>query len=64
MSKQPDILDFRQRVREKQVARDADEADLKSGRRSAKEINERNSMFSALGPSALRNARVVLPEKR
>lgn len=57
-------LDFEQRAREKQASRDADEADLKSGRRSAAEISHSNNMFSGLGPSALRNARLIFPEKR
>ena len=53
-----------QRAREKQASRDADQRDLASGRRSAAEISHANNMFSGLGPSALRNARVIFPEKK
>lgn len=64
MPKDPGHLDFQQRAREKQAARDADELALASGRLSAQQINEKNSMFSALGPNALRNAKVIFPEKK
>ena len=57
-------LDFEKRAREKQAARDADEADLVSGRRSGTEISHSNNMFTALGPSALKNARMKIPEKK
>ena len=57
-------LDFRERVREKEAARDADAEDMASGRRSAAEISRSNNMFSGLGPDALRNARVIFPEKK
>ena len=56
-------LDFKQRAREKQLARDADAADLASGRRSAEEIARSNSMFGAFDPSVLENARIIHPEK-
>ena len=56
-------LDSSEQAREKQAARDADAHDLASGRRSAAEIQHANNMFSALGPAALRNARVIFPEK-
>jgi hypothetical protein len=58
-----DRLDFDQRAREKQLARDADEADLGSGRRLADEIARSNSMFGAFDPSVLQNARIIHPEK-
>ena len=57
-------LNFAERAREKQAARDADAADLASGRRSAAEISHSNNMFAALGPEALRNARMIIPEKK
>ena len=57
-------LDFNERAREKQAARDADARDLASGRRSAAEISRSNNMFAALGPSALKNARIIFPEKK
>jgi hypothetical protein len=56
-------LDFKQRAREKQLARDADEADLASGRSSADEIARSNSMFGAFDPSVLQNGRIIHPEK-
>ena len=64
MAKKLGVLDLEQRVREKQAQRDADTQDLASGRRSAKEINRANSMFGALDPSVLRNAKIIFPEKR
>lgn len=57
-------LDFAQRSREKQLSRDDDARDLAAGRRSPAEIALVNSMFAAFGASALRNARVIFPEKR
>ena len=57
-------FDFDERAREKQRSRDADEADLKSGRRSAIQINVANNMFSALEPGTLRNAKVHFPEAK
>lgn len=57
-------LDFEQHAREKQLAREADARDLDSGRRSAKELNQANNIFAALGPSALRNVRIICPEKK
>ena len=57
-------LDFQQRAKEKQRARDADEADLAAGRRSADEISRSNSMFSSLDPSVFKKARIHFPEKR
>jgi len=56
-------LDWKQRAREKQLARDADAADLASGRRSAEEIARSNSMFGAFDPSVLQKARIIHPEK-
>jgi len=56
-------LDFNQRACEKQLARDADEADLASGRRSADEIARSNSMFGAFDSSVLQDARIIHPEK-
>lgn len=64
MSKKLGRLDFQERAREKQAARDADEADLASGRRSAEEIGRANDMFAALGPGGLRNAKIYFPEKK
>jgi hypothetical protein len=55
-------LDFEQHAREKQLAREADARDLESGRRSAEELNRANNLFAALGPSALRNVRIICPE--
>lgn len=57
-------LNFAERAREKQAARDADAADLASGRRSEAEISRSNNMFAALGPEALRKARMIIPEKK
>ena len=57
-------LDFQQRAKEKQRARDADEADLAAGRRSADEISRSNSMFGSLDPSVFKKARIHFPEKR
>ena len=56
-------LDFEQRAREKQLAREADERDLKSGWRSAEEIRQSNSMFASIGDAAFENARIIFPEK-
>ena len=64
LMKKVGCLDFRERIREKQAARDADAEDLASGRRSAAEISRSNNMFSGLGPGVLRNARVIFPEKK
>ena len=61
--KKPGRLDFKQRAREKQLAREADERDLKSGRRSAEEIRQSNSMFASIGDAAFENARIIFPEK-
>lgn len=55
-------LDFKQHAREKQLAREADERDLKSGQRSAGELNRANNIFAALGPAARRNVRIICPE--
>jgi hypothetical protein len=57
-------LDFKRRAREKQLARDADAADLAAGRRSAEEIRRSNSLFGAFDDSVLENARIIYPEKR
>lgn len=57
-------LDSAQSAREKQASRDKDARDLASGRRDRAEIGQANGMFAAFGPSALRNARVIFPEKR
>lgn len=56
-------LDFAEHARDKQGSRDQDARDLASGRRSPAEIAQANSMFAAFGPSALRKARVIFPEK-
>ena len=56
-------LDPEQRAREKQLAREADERDLKSGRRSADEIRQSNSMFASIGDAAFEKARIIFPEK-
>lgn len=63
MSEKPGKLDFAQRSREKDAARDIDSRDLASGKRSAEEINAANNMFACLGPHGLRNARLIIPEK-
>ena len=63
LMKKPDRLDYERRAREKQLARDADERDLKSGRRSAEEIRQSNSMFASIGDAAFDNARIIFPEK-
>jgi len=57
-------LDFEQRAREKQLAREADARDLKSGRRSAEEIRQSNSMFAALDDAVFDKARIIFPEKK
>ena len=57
-------LDFEKRGREKQLARDADASDLKSGRRSAEEIRQSNSMFAALDDAVFDKARIIFPEKK
>jgi hypothetical protein len=57
-------LDFAQRAREKQLAREAISRDLKSGRRSAEEINQANNMFAGLDPSVFAKAQVIFPEKK
>lgn len=64
MATRKGVLDFAARAREKQESRDADAADIASGRRSRAEVNEANSMFAALGSGALRNARIIFPEKK
>ena len=55
-------LDFERNSREKQLAREADARDLDSGRRSAKELNQANNIFAALGPAVRRNVRIICPE--
>lgn len=55
-------LDFKQRAREKQLAREADARDLASGRRSAQEIRDANSMFAGLDDSAFDSARIIYPK--
>jgi hypothetical protein len=57
-------IDFEQRAREKQLAREADARDLKSGRRSAEEIRQSNSMFAALDDAVFDKARIIFPEKK
>jgi hypothetical protein len=57
-------LDFEQRAREKQLAREADEDDLQSGRRSAEEIRQSNSMFAGLDDGVFDRARIIFPEKK
>lgn len=57
-------LDFEQRAREKHLAREADEDDLKSGRRSAEEIRQSNSMFASLDDGVFDRARIIFPEKK
>jgi hypothetical protein len=57
-------LDFEQRAREKQLAREADEDDLQSGRRSAEEIRQSNSMFAGLHDGVFDKARIIFPEKK
>ena len=56
-------IDFEQRAREKQLAREADARDLKSGRRSAEEIRQSNSVFAALDDAVFDKARIIFPEK-
>jgi hypothetical protein len=55
-------LDFEQRAREKRLAREADENDLISGRRSAEEIRNSNSMFAGLDDVVFDKARIIFPE--
>jgi hypothetical protein len=62
--KKPGRLDFEQRSREKQLARAADEKDLMSGRRSAEEIRQSNSMFAALDDGVFDKARIIFPERK
>lgn len=57
-------LNFEKREREKQLAREADEDDLKSGRRSAKEIRQSNSVFAALDDAVFDQVRIIFPEKK
>ena len=57
-------LDFEKRAREKQLARDADASDLKSGRRSAEEIRQSNSVFAALDDAVFDQVRIIFPEKK
>lgn len=63
MANRKGVLDFAARSREKQESRDADAADIASGRRSKAEVQQANSMFAALGAHALRNAKIIFPEK-
>jgi hypothetical protein len=57
-------LDFQQRAREKQLAREADARDLESGRRSAEEIRQSNSMFAAIDDAVFDKARILFTEKK
>ena len=57
-------LNFEKREREKQLAREADEDDLKSGRRSAEEIRQSNSVFAALDDAVFDQVRIIFPEKK
>jgi len=57
-------LHFEKRAREKQLAREADEDDLKSGRRSAEDIRQSNSMFAALDDDVFDQVRIIFPEKK
>lgn len=63
MAKKPGRLDFDDRSRAKQAARDADAHDLASGKLSKAALNRKNSMFGGFGEGILRNARIIFPEK-
>lgn len=64
MMRKPGRLDFAERAREKQRARDADAAALASGEKSAAQIDAETNMFAGLPPGVLRNAKVHFPEKK